>query len=87
MKDFTWTGFKEKLDEVHNFPAYYTFKFIVPQDRKLEVEEIFQGEEVAVKSSKNGRFLSITATCFMNSSEEVIAIYKMASKIEGIVAL
>ncbi len=84
---FSWEGFKEILDDRHLFPEYYLFKFIVPKDKKKKVLDLFKGEEIRVRSSKNGRFVSITARCFMKSSEEVITIYKMAAKIEGIVAL
>ncbi|WP_461832935.1 DUF493 family protein [Desulfothermus sp.] len=84
---FTWTGFKEKLEEIHVFPEHYVFKFIVPVDRKKQVIELFQGEEVKLRNSKSGKFISITARCFVSSSEEVISIYKKAAKIEGIVAL
>jgi len=87
MTEFSWDGFKEKIDEMHMFPDHYIFKFIVPKDKKLEVMALFKGEQVFVRSSKNGRFVSITARCFMRSSEEVVAIYQMAAKIEGIVAL
>ncbi len=84
---FTWAGFKEKLEEIHVFPEHYVFKFIVPVDRQKQVIELFQGEEVKVRNSKSGKFISITARCFVSSSEEVISIYKKAAKIEGIVAL
>lgn len=87
MPNFSWSKFKEQLDEVHNFPTYYTFKFIVPRDRKEEVAEIFHGEKLSINASKNGKFFSITAKIYMHSSEDVILIYKKASKIEGIVAL
>ncbi len=87
MGNFTWDGFKKKLDEVHLFPEYYVFKFIVPENRKKEVLELFKKEEINIRSSKNGKFVSITVKCYMSSSDEVISIYQMAAKIEGIVAL
>ena len=87
MDSFTWDGFKKKLDEVHLFPEYYVFKFIVPENRKKEVLSLFKREEISIRSSKSGKFVSITARCYMSSSEEVISIYQMAAKIEGIVAL
>ncbi|GAB6888117.1 hypothetical protein JCM13304A_16150 [Desulfothermus okinawensis JCM 13304] len=84
---FTWEGFKEKLEEIHIFPDNYVFKFIVPIDRKNQVIELFKGEDVFVRNSKNGKFISISVRCYVASSDEVIEIYKRASKIEGIVAL
>ncbi len=49
--------------------------------------ELFKGEDVFVRNSKNGKFISISVRCYVASSDEVIEIYKRASKIEGIVAL
>ena len=84
------THSKKKLDEQNTWPAVYMFKFIIPADnQKLALTEALFGPEAEVTShsSKNGKFLSITAKLVMISSQEIIDVYKKAAKIEGIISL
>ncbi len=87
METFSLERFRQTLDENYTWPDIYTFKFIVPEDREEEVVDIFKGENISIRRSKNGRFISITARCHIKNSAEIIAVYKKASSIEGIVAL
>jgi len=80
-------AFKEKLENNHSFPGKYTFKFIVKPEWKNEVEKLVAGAEVLLKPSSGNKYVSITLNANMNSSEEVINVYKEAKKIEGIIAL
>lgn len=80
---------KEKLDQ-QEWPAVYMFKFIVPSDNhKIALVEALFGEEAIVdlRSSKNGKYTSISAKEMMLSTDHIIQKYEEASKIEGLIAL
>lgn len=87
MSQFTTKEFKKKLDDVHDFPTLYMFKFIVTEDKKGEVESLFPANELHYKPSSKGKYTSVTAKVLMPSSDHVIQIYERAQKIEGIIAL
>ncbi|MBX2894882.1 MAG: DUF493 family protein [Cyclobacteriaceae bacterium] len=79
--------FKEQLDQHHAWPAVYTFKFIVPTGKELQLKELLTHHIPQEKSSKNGNYTSFTYQMMMPSSQAVIDIYILASKIEGLIAL
>lgn len=80
-------AFIEKLENNHQFPGNYTFKFIVkPKDQKI-VEQLVHGAEVSIKPSSGNKYVSVTLNAKMDSSHEVVEVYKKAKKIEGIIAL
>jgi len=83
----SFEDFKEKLDDEHNWPTTYMFKFVVPSNKFSELKAIFPKEPLNVKSSKNGKYTSFTIKKYINSSDEVIEIYLKARKIEGLIAL
>ena len=79
--------FREKLDDQHSWPGSYLFKFIVPKEKRDEVQKLFPGKLLIEKESKKGNYLSLTIKLHMNSSLEVIEIYERAYKINGVIAL
>ena len=81
------SAFKKQLDDHYRWPSKYLFKFIVPSGKEGEFEDIFPGEELKFRSSKEGKYISISADVVMNSSEEVMDIYRKAYKIEGVISL
>jgi len=85
-----WNALREKL-EMDSWPRVYMFKFIIPADneRIALVENLFNTREaeVTMRTSKKGNFVSITAKEMMISAESVIARYKMAEGIEGLISL
>lgn len=87
-KDF-YTTFKEKLEQVESFPGKYSFKFIVKNEaNKLdELKVIFPEETMQSNESKNGKYISLTITKVVKDADEVIAYYKKAAAIEGIMML
>lgn len=87
MSQFTTEDFKKKLDDIHDFPTIYMFKFIVTEEKKDEVKNLFPLSELDYKPSSKGKYTSVTAKVMMQSSDHVIEIYKEAKKIEGIIAL
>lgn len=81
------TSLKEKLDQHYAWPALYTFKFIVPKGKEIEVTSLFPNHVASSKASKNGNYTSITLQMMMPSSESVIDVYVATYYIEGIIAL
>jgi putative lipoic acid-binding regulatory protein len=90
MKEDFYKNLKNKLDEQTEFPSIYMFKFIIPADnKKLALVEALFGAEahVTTRQSSTNKFISITAKEMMLNADEIIAIYKKAEKIEGIISL
>ncbi len=87
MSNFSEKDFKEKLEGTHKFPTLYMFKFIVPEAKADEVKALFPLNEVALKPSSKGTYVSVTAKTMMPSSDAVIEVYGKAHQIEGIIAL
>ncbi|MCH2534221.1 MAG: DUF493 domain-containing protein [Bdellovibrionales bacterium] len=79
--------FKELLDQEHNFPTQYTFKFIVPHTQQKAVERLFPNETIDLKASRKGNYISLSVTMTIESSDLVIAIYEKASEIKGLISL
>ena len=82
-----WSNFQKLLDEGVEWPHEYLFKFIVPSSKVDEVERLFNRIPVEVKESSKGNYASVTARMNVHSSDEVIAVYTAAAKIEGIILL
>ena len=80
-------SFLDKLEGTHQFPDQYTFKFIVKPEHQKTVEALVANAEIKLKPSSGNKYLSITITGRMNSSKEVVDVYKKAHTIEGIIAL
>ena len=80
-------SFRDQLDQEYNWPTDYLFKFIVPVTQESELLKIFEGLPISTKYSKNKNYISITCKVLVNSSEEVIKIYKEAYVIKGIISL
>jgi putative lipoic acid-binding regulatory protein len=81
---------KQRLDEVHDWPSVYMFKFIFEPnaDRLDKVLALFSGEaDVQRKYSTGGKYVSISAQEVMIDADEVVARYDKASDIAGVIAL
>jgi len=86
-----WAGLREKLLKTTKWPAIYMFKFIVKSDNQsvAQVNSLFNADEAQIqsRSSKNGKYVSITAKEVMISADAIIDKYKEAAKIDGVMAL
>ncbi len=82
---------KALLNNSYQWPAVYTFKFVVKADLKkiALVQDLFNTNtaEISMKNSSKGNYVSISAKEVMNSADEVMKIYADAKKIEGVIAL
>ena len=90
MKEEFYSNLKQKLEEQHEFPTLYLFKFIIPADNhKLALVESLFGTEaqVTTRQSSSNKFVSISAKEVMITADSIIEVYKEAEKIEGIISL
>ncbi len=77
----------ELLNQSHDWPDDYTFKFVIKTELKSELDQYFEGCTIEEKYSRNGKYTSITVTKKMNSAEEVLDIYQKISTIPGVISL
>ena len=80
-------SFMDKLDKVYVWPSLYVFKFIVLRHQVGEVKNLFPNHTSTEKQSENGKYISITFSMMMPSSEAVVRVYQKVKHIEGIIAL
>lgn len=90
INDF-YVTFKEKLEETHTFPSVYIFKFIVPseQDVIAELHSIFKSAnaDISTRSSKTGKYTSLTIKAHVRDADDVILYYRQVSAIKGVIML
>ena len=80
--------FKELLNEEYSWPTRYTFKFIVKSAYQKDVENLFKNKvEIVSKPSSGDKYVSVTIYAQMNSANNILAIYDMATVIPGIISL
>ncbi|MFQ5572541.1 MAG: DUF493 domain-containing protein [Rhodothermales bacterium] len=82
-----WERFQNLLDDQNEWPTEYVFKFIAPQAGLDDLKAVFGKHPVAVRASSKGNYISVTARMEMHSSDEIIAVYKAAAVVEGIISL
>ena len=82
-----WSNFRSLLDKEYNWPVNYTFKFILPFEKQLEVEHMFSCDELRIRASKTGKYLSVTFSKMCENSDDVIKIYEKAKNIDGLMVL
>ncbi|WBX72252.1 DUF493 family protein [Tenacibaculum retecalamus] len=82
---------KGQLEDTTTFPSKYLYKFIVPTDENQveEVKNLFDkgGAVIETKKSKTGKYNSLSIFLNVKSADEVIAYYKKADVIKGIISL
>ncbi len=81
---------KERLDQVHEWPGVYMFKFIFEPDeaRLARVLALFPPEsEILRKYSTGGKYLSLTVKEVMITADDVVDRYDRASEIDGVIVL
>jgi putative lipoic acid-binding regulatory protein len=81
---------RKTLNDTQTYPAVYMFKFIMDaSNRKIAlIENLFsENAEIYTKESDKGKYISITITEVMMSTDEIISIYIKASEIDGVILL
>jgi len=82
-----YSKFIEKLEDQHEWPSEYMFKFIVPSEAEEAIRKIFKGQRVQSRESSKGKYTSLTVTMLIYSTDQVIEIYELAHQVEGVIAL
>ena len=79
--------FKKKLEANHDFPCSYMFKFIVPIRKKEVLLNLLPKVAIKTRRSTSNKFVSITLSMEIESSDKVIDIYNQAYQVEGLIAM
>lgn len=81
--------FKALLEEQYDWPAHYTYKFIVPTQNLDELKELLSHyeAEVSERPSRKGNYTSVTVKMKRHGPEEVVVVYQKVSIIKGLVSL
>ena len=79
--------FKKKLEANHDFPCSYMFKFIVTIRKKEALLNLLPKVAIKTKRSTSNKFVSITLSMEIESSDKVIDIYKQVYQVEGLIAM
>ncbi|NBB87566.1 MAG: DUF493 family protein [Bacteroidetes bacterium] len=82
-----WDDFRELLDDQNDWPTQYTFKFIAAKSELEALKALFGNHPVRIRNSSKGNYVSVTARLRMESSEEIVNVYKSAGDVEGVIAL
>ena len=90
LTDETKDRLRQRLNDVHEWPSVYMFKFIFEPDqpRLDSIMTLFPAEvEMLRKYSTGGKYLSLTVREVMMSADEVVDRYNRASEIQGVIIL
>ena len=87
MKQDFYLRLQNKLNEVNEWPSVYLYKFIVTVNEVDEVKKMFKDAEIHTRKSSKGTYASVSVKTVALNANEIIEIYKKASKIKGIISL
>lgn len=87
MNDNHFDSFRNTLEECHEWPCSFTFKFIAPKEVSEELSALFPIEAVRLRPSRAGKYISVTAEMTVCNSEEVVSIYRQAMLVPGVICL
>ena len=89
-EDF-YISLKSKLEENHNFPEDYLYKFIILNDSEklTEIYKVFDQLKYSIttRESSNGKYISCSIQCFVLDADQVIFLYREVAKIEGVIMI
>lgn len=82
---------REDLEKSTTWPSPYLYKFIIVSDEKKKeaITAVFDhtGAVIRTRLSSNGKYMSISVRVHLKDPDEVIAYYKKAGAIEGVISL
>ena len=87
MAGTDYKNLEKVLDEQLDWPSEYLFKFIVPRAKKDELAAVIPADDITFRESKNGSYFSLTVRILMQSSSDVIALYKKTEQIQGVMIM
>ena len=80
----------EILQKEKNWPQFYFFKFIIPNEKeKLEtVKSLFSNpNKITYRTSRDIKYIGVSCKQWMPTPEAIISIYEKAYSIQGVIAL
>ncbi|RED98855.1 YbeD family protein [Marinoscillum furvescens] len=81
-------AFRQKLEDQHQFPGEYMFKFIVPHGKKDELLGLLPKDgKTTFRESSSKTYISITCKAKVQTSQVVLDVYIAANQVEGCIAL
>ena len=82
---------KNELLETSLWPTRYLYKFIIPKDeaKLAQLEDVFKNTdaEITTRPSAGNKYTGVSVSLTVKNPDEVIAFYKEAGKVEGILSL
>lgn len=81
---------RTQLDELHQWPSKYLFKFIVPDEdgKRKEIENLFDDDaQIKSRLSSKGTYSAYSIVIMGTSTEQIIDIYRKAGNIKGLRSL
>ncbi len=89
-EDF-YSRFYDQLMQSQSWPGFYLFKFIVKSESShlQDLKSLFDPTKANFSEKKSSKktFTSLSIKIKMQSPQDVIAIYKKSSTLEGVIAL
>lgn len=86
-----YASLKVNLENNHNFPEDYLFKFIILNNKEklTEIYKVFDGTKntFTTRESSNGKYISCSILCFVLDANHVIKLYQEVAKIDGVIML
>lgn len=79
--------FRQTLDDHHQWPCPYIYKFIMPSENLPLFTEIFPDAQLESRTSRSGKYTSVTMVSTMCSADEVMAVYDKAARVPGLMSL
>ncbi len=78
---------KKLLEERHEGPFVYHFKFVMPLSSVEEFSRMIPGIETKTRLSSNSKYISISFDFNTENAQEVVDIYHRVQAIPGILSL
>jgi uncharacterized protein len=87
-----WQKFMADMKANYTFPTTYTYKFIVPtlgvsKETLLQIFSALPDANISQRESSNAKYCSISISVIHDDVEEIVAQYKKAEGIEGLISL
>ncbi|NCN41002.1 DUF493 domain-containing protein [bacterium] len=87
MDEARQKAFKKLLEEEHEWPGPYDFKFIVPSEQIDMISNLLPNVELTTRFSGKGKFTSVSFQIQCESPNDVVDIYIRVKNVPGLMAL
>jgi uncharacterized protein len=80
--------FRQLLEEGHDWPCEYQFKFILPSGQISILKSLIDEKaKFEMRPSSAGTYTSLTVFMMVTSPDQVIEVYEKVSVINGLISL